>query len=167
MSTGAPVATRKSNPDLRWSMAGIGVAALVAVGVVVWPKRPSNAPSPPAVAVSPPVAKATKPADPAAPAAVPAKSIAVIPFNNLSEEKDTTIFADGVHDDILTNLAIVKELHVISRTSVLQYRATTKTTRQIGNELGVVYILEGTVRRAGKAVRVTGQLIDAKTDRHV
>ncbi len=167
LSAGTPVAARKSNSGRRWIMAGGAAAALVTIGWLVWPKRPPNAPLPPAVAVSPPVAKATKPADPAAPAAVPEKSIAVIPFNNLSEEKDTTIFADGVHDDILTNLAVVRELHVISRTSVLQYRATTKTARQIGTELGVAFILEGTVRRAGKAVRVTGQLIDAQTDRHV
>ena len=95
------------------------------------------------------------------------KSIAVLPFTNMSEDKDTGFFADGVHEDLLTNLALVPELKVISRTSVLQYRGTTKTMRQIGQELHVAYILEGSVRRSGNRVRVTGQLIRTGTDEHV
>ncbi len=96
-----------------------------------------------------------------------AKSIAVLPFENMSEGKDGAFFADGMHEDILTNLALVRELHVVSRTSVMQYRGTTKTTREIAKELGVAYVLEGSVRRAGSKVRVTGQLIDARTDEHI
>ena len=95
------------------------------------------------------------------------KSIAVLPFTNMSEDKDTGFFADGVHEDLLTNLAVVPELKVVSRTSVLQYRGTTKTMRQIGQELGVAYLLEGSVRRAGSKVRVTGQLIKTSNDEHV
>ena len=102
----------------------------------------------------------------AAPTADP-KSIAVLPFENLSEDKANAFFADGMHEDILTNLSNVRELHVTSRTSVMQYRATTKSLRQIGAELGVAYVLEGSVQRAGSKVRVTGQLIDARTDEHV
>ena len=85
----------------------------------------------------------------------------------MSEDKDTGFFADGVHEDLLTNLAVVPELKVVSRTSVLQYRGTTKTMRQIGQELGVAYLLEGSVRRAGNKVRVTGQLINTRNDEHV
>jgi TolB-like protein len=96
-----------------------------------------------------------------------AKSVAVLPFENLSEGKEGAFFADGVHEDILTNLALVRELHVVSRTSVMQYRGTTKTIKQIAQELGVAYVLEGSVRRAGNRVRVTGQLINARTDEHV
>ncbi len=99
--------------------------------------------------------------------AQPQKSIAVLPFADMSENRDAGFFADGVHEDLLTTLALVPELKVISRTSVMQYRATTKTIKQIGQELGVSYVLEGSVRRAGNKVRVTGQLINAQTDEHV
>jgi len=95
------------------------------------------------------------------------KSIAVLPFTDMSENKDAGFFADGVHEDLLTNLALVPELQVVSRTSVMQYRGTTKTMRQIGQELRVAYVLEGSVRRAGNRVRVTGQLINTRTDQHV
>ncbi len=96
-----------------------------------------------------------------------AKSIAVLPFTNMSEEKDSAFFTDGMHEDILTNLALIRELHVVSRTTAIQYRDTKKTLREIGRELGVAYILEGSVRRAGNKVRVTGQLIRAATDEHI
>ena len=85
----------------------------------------------------------------------------------MSEDKDSTFFADGMHEDILTNLALVRDLLVTSRTSVMEYRNTTKKIRQIGAELGVAYVLEGSVRRAGNKVRVTGQLINARTDQHM
>ena len=101
-----------------------------------------------------------------APLAAP-KSIAILPLTNLSDDKDTGFFADGVHEDLLTNLALVPELRVVSRTSVMQYRATTKTMKQIGGELGVAYVLEGSVRRAAGKVRVTGQLINTRNDEHV
>ncbi len=95
------------------------------------------------------------------------KSVAVLPFANLSDDKDSGYFADGVHEDILTDLSKVRSLRVISRTSVMQYRTTTKTVPQIAQELGVGYILEGGVRRTGNKVRVTGQLIRAGTEGHV
>ena len=106
-------------------------------------------------------------AEEARPAPVDDKSIAVLPFENMSEEKDSLFFTDGIHEDILTNLALIRDLHVVSRTSVMQYRGTTKTIRQIGTELRVAYVLEGSVRRAGSKVRVTGQLINARNDEHV
>jgi TolB-like protein len=95
------------------------------------------------------------------------KSIAVLPFTNMSEDKDNAFFTDGIHEDVLTNLALIRELRVVSRTSVMPYRTTTKSMRQIAQELGVTYILEGSVRRSGNKVRVTGQLIHAATDEHV
>jgi TolB-like protein/Tfp pilus assembly protein PilF len=95
------------------------------------------------------------------------KSIAVLPFANRSVDKENEFFTDGVHEDILTNISNIRELRVVSSTSVAQYRGTTKTMKQIGAELSVAYILEGSVQRVGNKVRVTGQLIDARTDAHV
>jgi len=95
------------------------------------------------------------------------KSIAVLPFTNMSEDKDSGYFADGIHEDILTNLAHIATLRVVSRTSVMEYRGKTENIRQIAQKLGVAYILEGSVRRAGNKVRVTGQLIHAATDEHL
>jgi TolB-like protein len=93
------------------------------------------------------------------------KSIAVLPFESLSANKDDTYFADGVQDEILNNLAKIAQLKVISRTSVMQYRADTKRDlRQIANALGVANVLEGTVRRDGNHVRVSTELVDARND---
>jgi TolB-like protein/Tfp pilus assembly protein PilF len=98
---------------------------------------------------------------------IPEKSIAVLPFENLSADPENAFFADGVQDEILTNLAKIADLKVISRSSVMQYRAPTRNLRQIANELGVAHILEGNVQRAGNRVRVSAQLIDARTDAHL
>src|SRR5882762_10026205 len=95
------------------------------------------------------------------------KSIAVLPFESLSDEKENAYFADGIQDDILTNLSKIGDLKVISRTSVMSYRGHTSNVREIGKTLGVSTILEGSVRRAGNRVRVNVQLIDATTDEHL
>jgi serine/threonine protein kinase/Tfp pilus assembly protein PilF len=92
--------------------------------------------------------------------------IAVLPFENLSDQKDHTAFADGVQDDILTKLAKIADLKVISRTSVMEYRDK-RNVRQIGNELRVSHILEGSVRRTGTHLHLNAQLIDTRTDTHV
>jgi serine/threonine protein kinase/Flp pilus assembly protein TadD len=93
------------------------------------------------------------------------KSIAVLPFDNISPNKDDAYFADGVQDEILNNLAKVAQLKVISRTSVMQYRPDVKRDlRQIAAALGVANVLEGTVRRAGNHVRVSTELVDASND---
>jgi TolB-like protein len=105
--------------------------------------------------------------DVAAPLDGALKSIAVLPFENRSAEADTQYFADGIHDDLLTQLARIGDLKVISRTSVLEYRDTQKNMRQIGAELGVATLLEGAVQRAGNRVRINAQLIDAATDDHL
>jgi TolB-like protein/Flp pilus assembly protein TadD len=99
---------------------------------------------------------------------IPEKSIAVLPFDNFSDDKENAFFADGIQDDILTSLAKIHDLKVISRTSVMPYRGATKNNLpQIAQALGVVNILEGSVRRGGNRVVVTVQLIDARTDRHL
>ena len=94
-------------------------------------------------------------------------SIAVLPFSSRSTDAENQYFADGIHDDILTRLADVESLRVISRTSVNRYRDTTKNMRQIGQELGVSTVVEGAVQRSGDQVRITVQLIDAATDEHI
>ena len=100
--------------------------------------------------------------------AIPEKSIAVLPFANFSDEKANAFFADGVQDDILTSLAEIKDLRVISRSSVMQFRdGATRNLREIAKTLGVANILEGSVRREGARVVVNVQLIDALHDRHV
>ena len=99
---------------------------------------------------------------------IPYKSIAVLPFQNLSAEKDNAFFAEGVQDEILTDLAKIADLKVISRTSVMPYKTQSAgNIRQIAHELGVAHIVEGTVQRAGERVRVSAQLIDARTDAHL
>jgi TolB-like protein/class 3 adenylate cyclase/Tfp pilus assembly protein PilF len=101
-------------------------------------------------------------------APIPEKSIAVLPFENLSEEKQNAHFTDGVQDEILTDLAKVADLKVISRTSVMQYKSgAERNLRDIAKALGVSHVVEGSVQRVGGRVRVSAQLIDAKTDAHV
>lgn len=96
------------------------------------------------------------------------KSIAVLPFENLSDDKQNTYFADGVQDQILTNLGRVSDLRVISHTTVRQYKSgEPRNLREIGRQLGVTHILEGSVQRAGDRLRIAAQLIDARTDSQI
>jgi TolB-like protein/Tfp pilus assembly protein PilF len=95
------------------------------------------------------------------------KSIAVLPFESLSDEKENAYFADGIQDDVLTNLSKIGDLKVISRTSVMPYRGKASNLREIGKALGVGTILEGSVRRVGNRVRVNVQLINAENDEHI
>jgi TolB-like protein len=96
-----------------------------------------------------------------------AASIAVLPFTSRSVDPEHAMFADGIHDELLTSLANIGSLKVISRTSVMEYRNTTKNLRDIGKELGAATVLEGAVQRAGNNVRINVQLIDAGTDEHL
>jgi TolB-like protein/Tfp pilus assembly protein PilF/class 3 adenylate cyclase len=99
---------------------------------------------------------------------IPGKSIAVLPFENRSDDKQNAYFADGVQNEILTDLAKIADLRVISRTSVMQYTSgAARNLREIGKQLGVAHVLEGSVQRAGGKVRVNAQLIDARTDAHL
>src|SRR6266496_4063061 len=95
------------------------------------------------------------------------KSIAVLPFENFSDDKENAYFADGIQDDVLTNLSKIGDLKVISRTSVMQYRGKAPNIRDIGKALGVSTVLEGSVRRSGNKVRINVQLIDANSDQHI
>ena len=95
------------------------------------------------------------------------KSIAVLPFENFSDDKENAYFADGIQDDILTNLSKIGDLKVISRTSVMPYRGKEKNVKEIAKALGVSAILEGSVRKAGNRVRVNVQLINAENDEHI
>jgi serine/threonine protein kinase/Tfp pilus assembly protein PilF len=133
----------------RWA-AIITVAALLVLGIFLFPYARSQ------------FGKLTAPS---APALAPEKSIAVLPFENLSANQENSFFADGVQDEILTNLAKVADLKVISRTSVMQYRTTTtRNLPEIAQALKVVHVLVGSVQRASNQVRVNAQLIDARTD---
>ncbi|MFN2542707.1 MAG: hypothetical protein ABR514_11165 [Chthoniobacterales bacterium] len=99
---------------------------------------------------------------------VPEKSIAVLPFENRSEEKQNEYFTDGVQDEILTDLSKIADLKVISRTSVMQYKSgLARNLRKIGEELGVAHVVEGSVQRAANKIRVNAQLIDARNDAHL
>ena len=121
-------------------LAAIGTVVALAVGLVLWPRM------------------GTRTRD---------KSVAVLPFDNLSTDPENAFFADGLHDDVLTSLANVGDLKVISRTSVLPYRGKGHNIREIGKALGVGTILEGSVRRSGNRIRLVVQLIDARTDQHI
>ena len=118
--------------------------------------------------MAPPVAAALSNSTKAEQVPVDSKSIAVLPFANLSEETANAYFAEGVQDEILTNLAKIADLKVISRTSVMQYKTgAARNLREIGKQLGVAHLLEGSVQRASGKVRVNAQLIDARTDTHL
>jgi TolB-like protein/Tfp pilus assembly protein PilF len=139
----------------------------VRLGIVnVYTEELGN-PEPPAKISQPQAAPQRSTISAAKVSAVPEKSIAVLPFENLSADPENAFFADGVQDEILTNLAKIADLKVISRSSVMQYRAPTRNLREIANALGVAHILEGNVQRAGNRVRVSAQLIDARTDAHL
>jgi TolB-like protein/class 3 adenylate cyclase/Tfp pilus assembly protein PilF len=132
----------------------VSAAALLISSVVYFNRRPATGAAPLSIAAA---IKAL--------ATIPAKSIAVLPFENLSDEKENAYFADGVQDEILTGLSKVADLKVISRTSVMQYKTGAKRNlREIAAELGVAHVLEGSVQRAGDRVRVSAQLIDARSD---
>jgi TolB-like protein/Tfp pilus assembly protein PilF len=141
-------AVRKHRTHVRWAAVAIGllvVAGLAAAVFFFLRKAPARS-----------LATAVE------------KSIAVLPFENLSEEKANAFFAEGVQDEILTHLARIADLKVISRTSVMQYKSgAPRNLREIGQQLGVAHVLEGSVQRAANKIRVNAQLIDARTDAHL
>jgi len=147
---------------LRARPVGLAAAAvLILGGLVGWMLMHRNSDAVPATE---PAARRSAPPTVAVPGPS-AKSIAVLPFENLSPDKDKESFADGVHEDVITNLSKIRDLKVISRPSVLAYRDTaSRNLKKIAAELGVANVLVGSVRRAGNTVRVTAQLIDARTD---
>jgi len=148
-------------PAAAWGLALAGGLA-VAVIVALQKGKSPNA----GAGTRPPTAEKSTPAAPVAPV-VNEKSIAVLPFEDRSENKSNGIFTDGVHTDLLTSLTNIGELHVVPGTSVREYRGTTKKVPQIARELGVAFVLDGSVQRSGSSVRITGQLIRAATDQQV
>jgi TolB-like protein/class 3 adenylate cyclase/Tfp pilus assembly protein PilF len=136
------------------------IAAIVLIGLGV-----------PALIFTPAILKSLRlatGAEKAGSLSIPEKSIAVLPFQNLSDDKQNAFFADGIQDEVLTNLAKVADLKVISRTSVAQYKdAASRNLRDIGQALGVAHVLEGSVQRVANKVRVNAQLIDSRNDAHL
>ena len=135
------------------------VAALLAAAVIFL-RRPAvsivSAPIPPAA-----------PTPATAVAAIPEKSIAVLPFENLSSDKENAYFADGIQDEILTRLSKIADLKVISRTSTQHYKSAPENLPEIAKQLGVAHILEGSVQKSADSVRVNVQLIKAANDSHL
>ena len=141
-------------PRLRWAALGaVALALLAAAGVAAWLQpwqHPAEAPT-------------QAPASP-----VPDKpSIAVLPFENLSDDAEEGYFADGLTDDLITELSKISGLLTIARNSVFTYKDKPVDIRQVAKELGVRYVLEGSVRRAGGRVRINAQLIDGTSGGHV
>jgi TolB-like protein len=138
-----------------WLLAGAGliVSALAVGGYWLWhPWRNASTASEPFTAAMP---------------TIPGKSIAVLPFENLSRDPDNAYFADGVQEEILTRLAKIADLKVISRTSTQQYESKPGNLSEIAKQLGVANILEGSVQKAGDSVRVSVKLIQAASDSHL
>jgi TolB-like protein/Tfp pilus assembly protein PilF len=152
----APKGARWATSRLRW-LAAIAALAVIAIGAAWW-LRPSNPPRDTSVATS---------SAPGAAVSVGKPSIAVLPFDNMSGEADKAYFADGITEDLITDLSKVAGLVVIARNSTFQYKGKAHDVRDIGKALNVRYVLEGSVRRSGESVRVNAQLIDAATGAHV
>ena len=134
---------------LKRSVIGLALFFLIVIGSALWRGRSAS--------------NASRPANTA-----PEKSIAVLPFENLSDDKENAYFVAGVQDEILSNLAKIAELKVISRTSANLYKSgNPRNLREIGEQLGVAHLLEGSVQRAGDRLRIHVQLIDARTDTHL
>jgi TolB-like protein/class 3 adenylate cyclase/Tfp pilus assembly protein PilF len=162
--TSAEFGEKAKSGKNRWIAiaAAILIIAALAAGALLWSRHTSQ--NGRSIAASP----STAVASPASAAAVPEKSIAVLPFENLSRDPDNAFFTDGVQDEILTDLAKIADLKVISRSSVMQYKSgVPRNLREIGQQLGVVHLLEGSVQRATNRIRVNAQLIDARSDAHL
>jgi TolB-like protein/class 3 adenylate cyclase/Tfp pilus assembly protein PilF len=142
----------------RWAFIAAAFVILVGVatGIPFFLHRPSGKSASASISKASPL-----------PVVIPEKSIAVLPFENRSADRENAYFADGVQNEILTDLAKIADLRVISRTSVMQYKSgAERNAREIGQQLGVSHLLEGSVQRSGSRVRVTAELIDARTDTH-
>jgi TolB-like protein/class 3 adenylate cyclase len=156
---GSRVAAWGRRRTIRVAIAGAAVAAVVVSAVSAWWFWPALKPSPtPAIAATTSIAR---------PLAAPRLSMVVLPFANLSNDPDQQYFADGITDDLTTALSRIAHSFVISRNTAFTYRSKPVDTKEIGRELGVRYVLEGSVRRSGSKVRVNAQLIDAETDAHL
>ena len=161
----AAVSSAKKPPSSRKYLLIAGLIGLAAVSLVVWHFVRTVGTDRRAVRQNA-VEEQGHPGGASLP--IPEKSIAVLPFANLSKDEENAFFSDGMQDEILTDLAKIADLKVISRTSVQQYRGgASRNIREIAQALGVAHILEGSVQRAGNKVRVSAQLIDARKDAHM
>ena len=163
-SAPVPIAAEKPRRTRNWMIAAaVIIVAALALGGYFLSRRSAPAAASRGTTVVPAAAPAT-----IVPAAIPEKSIAVLPFENLSDEKQNAYFTDGVQDEILTDLAKIADLKVISRTSVMQYKTGVgRNLREIAQQLGVAHLVEGSVQRVSNRVRVNAQLIDARNDAHL
>ena len=163
--TAANAPVKKPGAPILTIALGLAVLALAAFVFLRPSPRPEAVPPPSAA----PVTTATQPTEPAAnPAFAPdAKSIAVLPFVNMSTDADQGFFADGLAEELLNLLAKIPELHVTSRTSAFSYKGKELKLAQVARELNVAHVLEGSVRKSGSRLRITAQLIDARTDTHL
>ena len=161
-----PVAAKTSQASRSWTIAaGVIIVAALALGGYFLSRRSTPAAN---SSASRPGPAAISAQTTSVPSAAPEKSIAVLPFENLSSDKENAYFTDGVQDEILTDLAKIADLKVISRTSVMQYKTgTSRNLREIGQQLGVAHLVEGSVQRAANKVRVNAQLIDTRNDVHL
>ncbi|HKR53911.1 MAG TPA: adenylate/guanylate cyclase domain-containing protein, partial [Chthoniobacterales bacterium] len=170
-ATAVPIAAEKPGTSRRWMIAAaVIIAGVLAVGGYFLSRRSAplgaSAATSQASVASPAAVSSATPAN--APNAVHEKSIAVLPFENLSDEKQNAYFTDGVQDEILTDLAKIADLKVISRTSVMQYKTgAARNLREIAQQLGVAHLVEGSVQKVANRVRVNAQLIDARNDAHL
>jgi TolB-like protein/class 3 adenylate cyclase/Tfp pilus assembly protein PilF len=164
-----PVAAERPTANRNWMIAAILVAALIVGGYMVLQRSAPVGTDHRAVqSATETEGRAGGASLPVAPATAPEKSIAVLPFENLSRDPDNAFFTDGVQDEILTDLSRIADLKVISRTSVMQYKTgTPRNLREIGQQLGVARLVEGSVQKVSNRVRVNAQLVDARNDAHL
>src|SRR5262249_41866605 len=158
------VATRRWRPVPRSKLLrglGLAVILLLLAGIAFWFLHPGPSPTQPSEKTS------ASPNGPEPLTSIPEKSIAVLPFENLSSDKENAYFADGIQDEILTRLSKIADLKVISRTSTQHYKSAPENLPEIARQLGVAHILEGSVQKSGDAVRVNVQLIKAANDSHL
>jgi TolB-like protein/class 3 adenylate cyclase len=155
-ATSLPIAIRRRH--IARAAVAVAVTAALAIAGGTWWFWPPKKPSPPAVAATATIAQLLQ---------APRLSIVVLPFANLSNDPDQQYFAAGITENLTTDLSRLANMFVISRNTAFTYQGKRVDTRQIGRELGVRYVLEGSVQRSGNQVRVNAQLIDAETDTHL
>ena len=155
--TGAAPAHSAPGRRKVWAVAGIAAAVAVAAVAAAWYLYPR--PSPPAADIHATEMAALAPPD--------QPSIAVLPFDNMSGDPEQEYFVDGITEDLITDLSQVSGLFVIARNSVFTYKGKPVKVQQVGRELGVQYVLEGSVRKSGNRIRINAQLVDASTGRHL
>jgi adenylate cyclase len=159
--SGVPIAAPRRPRTAFAALAAVALAAL-GIAVIAWWVWPATRSSPTATVVGAPAAAST-----AQPLVAPRLSIVVLPFVNLSDDREQQYFADGVTEDLTTDLSRIADSFVISRNTAFTYKDKPVNAKQIGRELGVRYVVEGSVQRSGKQVRVNAQLIDAETGANV